>query len=99
MPHFVYILKCSDGSYYTGSTSDIHKRISEHENGVDRKSYTYSRRPVELVWRGEFETKDQAFSFERQVKGWNRKKKEALMAGNLDRLPELSRSNSSKRAD
>jgi putative endonuclease len=89
MPYFVYILKCADGSYYTGSTSDIHRRISEHENGVDRKFYTHSRRPIEFIWQGEFSTKEEAFAFERQVKGWSRKKKEALIENNWIAIHEI----------
>ena len=50
MPYFVYILECSDGSYYTGSTDDINKRLWQHEQGIEVSSYTYSRRPVKLVW-------------------------------------------------
>jgi len=56
MPYYVYILKCADGSYYTGSTDDLSKRIWQHQEGVTPGSYTFSRRPVELVWSEEVAT-------------------------------------------
>ena len=79
MPFYTYILKCADGSYYTGSTTELALRIAEHVNGVDPQAYTYSRRPVELVWSQEFVTHDEAFRAEHQIKGWSRAKKEALI--------------------
>lgn len=91
--HWVYILRCSDGSYYTGSTSDLELRVAEHHAGTFG-GYTASRRPVVLVFSVEAATQDEAFRFEHQVKGWSRKKKEALIAGRWDLLPELSRSRS-----
>ena len=90
MPYIVYILECADGSFYTGSTSDIKKRLWQHEQGVDSLSYTYSRRPVKLVWTSE-EVKyyDDALRWERQIKGWSRAKKQALMDGKIDLLHEI----------
>ena len=79
MSYFVYILHCSDSTFYTGLTSDLAKRIYEHESGAIVKSYTYSRRPVHLVWSHEFQSHEDAFTFERQVKGWSRAKKKALI--------------------
>jgi len=87
--YWVYILKCSDGSYYTGSTSDIEKRISEHNNGV-LKGYTSKRRPVELVFSEYFEDVYNAISAERQIKGWKRAKKEALIKGDFKLLHKLA---------
>ena len=87
---WVYILKCSDGSYYTGSTSSLERRVVEHQDGT-YEGYTSSRRPVELVFSQETNTDHEAFLLERQVKGWSRAKKEALMRGRFDLLPELSR--------
>ena len=80
MPYIVYILECFDGSSYTGSTVDTNKRLWHHEQGVDPKAYTYSRRPVKLVWISE-EVKHyyDALRWERQIKGWNRAKKQALI--------------------
>ncbi|MFC1898185.1 GIY-YIG nuclease family protein [Candidatus Cloacimonadota bacterium] len=87
--YWVYILKCSDGSFYTGSTSDIEKRISEHEKGLI-KGYTSSRRPVKLVFSDFFEQVYDAISAERQIKGWRRAKKIALIKGDFDLLVKLS---------
>jgi len=67
MNYFVYILLCSDGSFYTGLTTDLAERITGHEMGVEPSYYTYSRRPLKLVWAREFHSHDEAFSFERQI--------------------------------
>jgi len=88
--YFVYILKCSDQSYYTGVTNDIERRIAEHSEGLDEKSYTYKRRPIQLVYCETFIDINQAISFEKQIKGWSRKKKEALIEQNVDKLKESS---------
>jgi len=72
--YFVYILKCSDDSYYTGVTNSLEKRINEHESGLI-KGYTSSRLPVKLVFSERFTDINDAIRFEKQVKGWNRKKK------------------------
>ena len=91
MPAFVYILLCRDGSYYVGSTrgEDVGRRLSEHEQGL-YDSYTAARRPVTLVWSGEFDRIIEAIAFERRIKGWSRVKKEALIAGEWDLLPGLA---------
>jgi predicted GIY-YIG superfamily endonuclease len=90
MPYIVYILECFDGSYYTGSTDNINKRLFQHQQGVEAASYTYTRRPVTLVWASE-ETQHyyDALRWERQIKGWNRKKKEALIRGDFDAIHEI----------
>jgi putative endonuclease len=92
MPAFCYILRCSDGSYYVGSTKAdaIEKRVGEHNAGVFG-GYTAARRPVTLVWSEQFDRIDDAFFLERQLKGWSRAKKEALIRGDWSALPELSR--------
>ena len=89
--YFVYILLCSDGSYYTGVTNNIERRVYEHDCGYDTKAYTFSRRPLKLVFCESFNDVNQAIAFEKQVKGWNRKKKEAIINGDWDLLPELSK--------
>lgn len=89
---FVYILECSDKSYYTGVTNDIERRLTEHNEGTDKESYTFKRRPVKLVFHTVFNDPLQAIQFEKQLKGWSRKKKEAIINGNSDSLPELSKS-------
>jgi len=76
--YFVYILLCSDNSYYTGITNNLERRLYEHENGIDPKSYTFKRRPVKLAFQEMFTEVTQAIAFEKQVKGWNRVKKEAI---------------------
>ena len=86
---WTYILRCSDDSYYVGSTVDLERRLSEHNLGLGA-AYTRRRRPVTLVWSGEFGRIDEAFAFEKRVQGWSRRKREALIAGRLDRLPGLA---------
>ena len=88
--YYVYILKCSDNSYYTGITNDIERRLNEHCFGSNKESYTYNKRPLELVFATEFNDVNQAISFEKQVKGWSRKKKEAIINDSWDDLKKLS---------
>jgi len=88
---WLYILRCADGSYYTGTTrSDLEIRISQHETG-HFDGYTATRRPVTLVFSDYFDQIVDAIAAERQIKGWSRAKKEALIAGRFDLLPGLSR--------
>ena len=88
---WVSILRCSDGSYYVGMTRcDIEARVWEHNEGVF-PGYTSRRRPVTLLWAELFPRIDEAISFEAQLKGWSRAKKEALMRSEFDALPGLSR--------
>jgi putative endonuclease len=89
MKGFMYILLCSDGSYYTGSTIDLEKRIDEHQNG-NGANHTKKRLPIELVYFEEFERIDLAFYREKQVQKWSRIKKEALIENKKNLLPELS---------
>ena len=91
MTYWVYILKCSDNSYYTGVTNNLERRISEHELGEDIKAYTYKRRPVKLVYYEEFNEILDAIDAEKQIKGWRREKKEALIKDQYEKLPELSK--------
>jgi putative endonuclease len=86
---FTYILRCSDGSYYVGSTTYLEARTFQHQQGLGAE-YTRRRLPVELVWSGEFSTVQQAFAFEKQVQGWNRRKREALIEGRFQDLPGLA---------
>lgn len=79
MNYFVYILECSDGTYYTGMTSHLKRRFSRHKNGSDKRAYTYSRRPVKLVWCEIQQSKEDAKQREKQIKRWNKKQKEALI--------------------
>lgn len=86
----MYILRCSDGSYYTGSTRDLEGRLYEHQNGLGAV-FTKKRLPVKLVYCEEFERIDDAFYREKQVQGWSRAKKEALIQGQYDLLPKLAK--------
>ena len=88
--YYVYILKCSDNSYYTGFTNNIDRRFDEHNYGVNKECYTYNKRPLELVFCTEFNDVNQAIAFEKQVKGWSRNKKEAIINDNWDDLKKLS---------
>jgi tRNA/rRNA methyltransferase len=85
MSFSTYILRCANGAYYTGHTDDLEQRVSQHQAGVI-KGYTHDKRPLELVWSAAFATSAEALSAEIQIKGWSRKKKEALIAENWDRL-------------
>ena len=88
---WTYILECADGSLYVGSTIDLERRIEEHNLGIGA-TYTRirRRRPVTLRWAAEFDRIDQAFAFEKQVQGWSRKKRMALIEGRWDDLPDLA---------
>jgi putative endonuclease len=95
---WTYILRCGDGSYYVGSTTDLDRRLHQHREGRGAV-FTRRRRPVTLVWCAEFERVDEAFAFEKQVQGWSRRKREALIRGEAEALPRLaSRSWSALRA-
>jgi putative endonuclease len=88
--YHVYILLCSDGSYYTGVTNDLDVRLRQHQEGIDPKAFTYKRRPLKLVFYETFGDINQAIAFEKQVKGWRREKKEAIINGKWELLPDLS---------
>ena len=92
---WVYILQCADGSHYTGCTTDIDQRVAKHQGG-EVPGYTQTRRPVKLLWCDEFPDVVQAAQVERQIKGWSRAKKEALMKGDFDAIHELAKSSSTK---
>ena len=89
--YFVYIVKCSDGSYYTGVTSNLEKRIAEHNSGII-EGYTSDRLPVNLVYSNRFGNINDAIRAEKQIKGWTRAKKEALIRGDFEALVNLSKS-------
>jgi putative endonuclease len=89
MPYYVYILQCADGSYYTGNTTDLNRRLWEHQTGADRKAYTFSRRPVALVWHEQLTKKEDALRLEHQIKGWSRKKKRALIEEDFGAIHQI----------
>jgi len=88
---YLYILRCADGNYYVGTTrKTLEERLAEHNANL-HGGYTGTRRPVTMVYAQHFETVTDAVSAERQVKGWSRAKKEAMIRGEWDRLPELAK--------
>jgi len=94
MSFYVYILQCADGSYYVGHTDDLAERLGAHESGEFR-GYTYRRRPVQLVFAEEFSSREEAFQCERRLKGWSRRKKEALIRRDWNGLIQASRAHGS----
>ncbi len=90
MAFWTYILKCIDDSYYVGHTEDLENRIAEHQSGAI-KGYTFSRRPVELMWSEYFVERAEALAVEAKIKGWSRAKKEALIAQDRERVSQLAR--------
>lgn len=94
MAAYVYILQCSNGSYFVGSTLNLEKRLEEHLLGIG-SSYTRTRLPVKLLYSEEFSDVSKAYLREKQIQGWSRAKREALMAGDFERLKLLSKSKSS----
>ena len=87
----MYILECSNGQYYVGSTQDLDLRLKQHQAG-EGSNFTKKHLPVKLIYYEKFQRIDEAFAREHQVKGWNRKKKEALINNQSELLPELSKS-------
>ncbi|HEX8667817.1 MAG TPA: GIY-YIG nuclease family protein, partial [Allosphingosinicella sp.] len=90
MDFYTYLLRCSDGSYYTGHTDDLDARVAQHQSG-QVTGYTQKRRPVQLIWAERFPDCDSAFAAERQIKGWTPAKKEALARGDLEALRQLAK--------
>jgi putative endonuclease len=88
MPWFVYILECAGKSYYTGITTDVFRRMTEHESGQGGK-YTRNFGPVKLLWTEEHSDRTSAHKRELQIQGWTRRKKEALIQGDLKLLKVL----------
>ena len=89
MAFWAYMLRCSDGTYYTGHTDHLERRIAQHMSGAV-KGYTFDKRPLEFVWAEEFETRAEALATELRVKPWSRAKKEALIARDWDRLKHFA---------
>jgi putative endonuclease len=88
---YVYIALCKDSSYYVGVTNNVEKRIAQHNYGEDSNAYTFYRRPIKLVWQNKFSNNLEAIEWEKKIKGWTRKKKEALMKGDFDLIHELAK--------
>ena len=89
MASWAYMLRCADGSFYVGCTTDLDGRIAHHEAGTFG-GYTSTRRPVEVVWSEEFQSLHDAIDAERRIKGWSRAKKSALIAGDYPTISRLA---------
>ena len=89
---YVYIIECSDTSYYIGVSNNAERRFHEHCAGTNRNCYTFTRRPLKLVYSEIFSDPKSAIAFEKKIKGWSRVKKKALIEGNFELLSELSKS-------
>ena len=90
MAFWVYILECADGSYYVGHSDNLEERLQQHQAGT-LGGYTGTRRPVRLAYAQDFPTREEAFAAEHQIKGWTRRKKEALNRGDWEELRRLAR--------
>lgn len=97
MSAFAYMLQCADGSYYVGSArgDDLSKRMAEHETGAYR-GYTSTRLPIHLVWSERFDRITDAIAAERQIKGWSRTKKEALINSDWNKIKMLAKRRAGK---
>jgi putative endonuclease len=91
LPFWCYMLRCADGSYYVGHTDCLEARLGQHAAGEIPGCYTLARRPVLLVWSQDFETREEAPAAERRVKGWSRRKKEALVRGDWKSIQQHAR--------
>ncbi|PPK94934.1 putative endonuclease [Nonlabens xylanidelens] len=87
---YVYLLECNDRLLYTGMTNNIQRRFNEHQKGLNPRSFTFKRRPVELLFHEQFNDVFQAYHFEARIKKGSAKKKRALASGDFDRLKILS---------
>lgn len=88
---YIYIIQCADESYYIGVTNDLRERYIAHEQGINPQSYTFNRRPFKLVYWELWDNPGQAIAREKQLKGWSRAKKKALIEQNIDQLKFLAR--------
>ncbi|BCZ96519.1 endonuclease [Legionella pneumophila] len=88
---WVYILQCSDKSYYTGQTDNLEKRLTQHQDKMIPGCYTSTRLPIQLKFSQEFMSREEALNAERQIKGWSRRKKEALINGDWQALSDYSK--------
>lgn len=88
---WVYILQCSDKSYYTGQTDNLEKRLTQHQDKMIPGCYTSTRLPIQLKFSQKFISREEALNAERQIKGWSRRKKEALIKGDWQTLSDYSK--------
>jgi predicted GIY-YIG superfamily endonuclease len=87
---FVYMLKCADDSFYVGHTDNLETRLARHDQGYFPSCYTFARRPVQYIYSQEFETRDEALSMEKRIKGWSRAKKSALAKHDWAEISRIS---------
>ena len=92
MPYWTYIIECYDQKLYTGVTNNLERRMHEHAQGFNPKCFTYTRRPIRYLWSEEFPCVEDAIVAEKQIKGWSRKKKFALIEGGIKLVVELTKS-------
>ena len=85
------MLECSDRKIYVGHTDDLGRRIAEHEQGLRPHCFTYTRRPLKYLWSHAFNNREEAKAFEKQLKGWSRKKKWALIDGGIEAVAQLNK--------
>ncbi|MEE3849139.1 GIY-YIG nuclease family protein [Gordonia sp. LSe1-13] len=85
---WTYLLECADGKYYVGSARDLEARLQQHHTA--QIGFTSTRRPLKLVWHAEFDNIAEAHAIERRIHGWSRRKKQALIAGDITLLRTLS---------
>jgi len=97
--YFVYMLLCADGSFYVGITNNVDMRLAQHQLGIDKRCYTFTRRPVKLVHSSYFYDVFEAIAWEKQLKGWRRSKKEALIQNDWPGIVELSNRRSAHSAE
>jgi len=90
MKGYMYILKCSNGEYYTGSTTDLDRRMQQHQNG-EGSNFSWKHLPVQLIYSEEFSSIGEAFKREEQIHKWSRAKKDALIKGDIEKLKALSK--------
>jgi len=89
--YYVYILLCSDSTFYTGMTNDLERRLMQHKAKKSKDSYTSTRLPIQLLWYLECTNPSEAIKIEKQIKGWSHKKKQALISENWQDLIEFSK--------
>jgi len=87
---YVYILECADGNYYTGVTNNPERRLLQHNSGINEKSYTFSRRPVKMVFTAAYSDFKLAINWEKRIKNWSQAKKKALITGKWDDLKKAA---------
>ena len=95
MDFWVYIVKCADNSYYTGHTDNLEQRIAQHQQKYFPNCYTATRLPITLAFSQPFPTRVEALAAEQQIKGWSRKKKEAMMRGDWQEVSRLAKAHTS----